>query len=44
VLLAQRVTRIVPLAWIRVGAALLYALLGALTLLGYASFGALRGP
>src|SRR5665213_21895 len=39
VLLAQHVTRIVPLNWIRVAAALVYAVLGVLTLLGYAGLG-----
>jgi putative Ca2+/H+ antiporter (TMEM165/GDT1 family) len=39
VLLARHVTRIVPLKWIRVAAALVYALLGVLTLLGYAGLG-----
>ncbi len=39
VLLARQVTRIVPLKWIRVAAALVYAVLGVLTLLGYAGLG-----
>jgi putative Ca2+/H+ antiporter (TMEM165/GDT1 family) len=39
VLLAQHVTRIVPLNWIRVVAASVYAVLGVLTLLGYAGLG-----
>jgi putative Ca2+/H+ antiporter (TMEM165/GDT1 family) len=39
VLLAKHVTRVVPLQWIRAAAALVYALLGVLTLLGYASLG-----
>ena len=39
VLLAGRVTRIMPLRWIRLGAAIAYALLGALTLCGYAPLG-----
>jgi putative Ca2+/H+ antiporter (TMEM165/GDT1 family) len=39
VLLAQHVTRIVPLESIRVAAALVYAVLGVLTLLGYAGLG-----
>ena len=39
VLLADRVTRIVPLQWIRIAAALVYALLGVLTLLGIAGLG-----
>ncbi|MGA8709276.1 MAG: TMEM165/GDT1 family protein [Steroidobacteraceae bacterium] len=39
VLLASRITRIVPLNWIRVAAALVYAVLGVLTLLGIASLG-----
>jgi len=39
VLLAQHVTRIVPLKLIRVAAALVYAVLGVLTLLGYAGLG-----
>jgi putative Ca2+/H+ antiporter (TMEM165/GDT1 family) len=39
VLLAQHVTRIVPLQSIRLVAAVVYALLGVLTLLGYAGLG-----
>jgi len=39
VLLAERITRLVPLKWIRVVAALAYALLGVLSLLGYAGVG-----
>ncbi len=39
VLLAERLTRIVPLRWIRLAAALVYALLGVLTLIGYARLG-----
>jgi len=39
VLLAERVTRVVPLRWIRLLAALVYAVLGLLTLLGYAGLG-----
>lgn len=39
VLLAEKVTRVVPLKWIRVAAALVYALLGVLTLLGFAGLG-----
>lgn len=39
VLLAQHVTRIVPLQWIRLAAAMVYAALGVLTLLGYAGVG-----
>jgi putative Ca2+/H+ antiporter (TMEM165/GDT1 family) len=39
VLLAERITRIVPLKWIRIAAALVYALLGVLTLLGIAGLG-----
>ncbi|HEV7985433.1 MAG TPA: TMEM165/GDT1 family protein [Steroidobacteraceae bacterium] len=39
VLLAEKVTRVVPLNWIRVAAALVYALLGVLTLLGFAGLG-----
>jgi Ca2+/H+ antiporter, TMEM165/GDT1 family len=39
VLLAQHVTRIVPLKWIRIAAALVYALLGVLTLTGRAGLG-----
>src|ERR1700693_900637 len=39
VLLAEKVTRVVPLKWIRVAAALVYALLGVLTLLGFAGIG-----
>jgi putative Ca2+/H+ antiporter (TMEM165/GDT1 family) len=39
VLLASRITRIVPLNWIRVAAALVYAVLGVLTLLGIAGLG-----
>ncbi len=39
VLLASRITRIVPLQWIRVAAALVYAVLGVLTLLGFAGLG-----
>src|SRR5579862_8399283 len=39
VLLAAKVTRIVPLRWIRFAAALVYALLGVLTLLGIAGIG-----
>jgi putative Ca2+/H+ antiporter (TMEM165/GDT1 family) len=39
VLLAEKVTRVVPLNWIRVAAALVYALLGVLTLLGFAGHG-----
>jgi putative Ca2+/H+ antiporter (TMEM165/GDT1 family) len=39
VLLAARITRIVPLKWIRIAAALVYAVLGILTLLGIAGLG-----
>ena len=39
VLLAEHVTRIVPLHWIRLAAAMVYAALGVLTLLGYAGVG-----
>jgi Ca2+/H+ antiporter, TMEM165/GDT1 family len=39
VLLAERLTRVVPLRWIRLLAAIVYALLGVLTLLGYAGLG-----
>jgi putative Ca2+/H+ antiporter (TMEM165/GDT1 family) len=39
VLLAQHVTRVVPLKWIRIAAALVYALLGVLTLTGRAGLG-----
>jgi len=39
VLLAERITRLVPLKWIRVVAALAYTLLGVLSLLGYAGVG-----
>ncbi|HEY2419250.1 MAG TPA: TMEM165/GDT1 family protein [Steroidobacteraceae bacterium] len=39
VLLAEHVTRIVPLKWMRVAAALVYAVLGVLTLMGYAGLG-----
>jgi Ca2+/H+ antiporter, TMEM165/GDT1 family len=39
VLLAEKITRVVPLKWIRVAAALVYALLGVLTLLGIAGLG-----
>jgi len=39
VLLAAQVTRIVPVRWIRIAAALVYALLGVLTLLGIAGLG-----
>jgi putative Ca2+/H+ antiporter (TMEM165/GDT1 family) len=39
VLLANHVTRVVPLKWIRLAAAFVYALLGVLTLLGYAGLG-----
>ncbi|MGA2562474.1 MAG: TMEM165/GDT1 family protein [Steroidobacteraceae bacterium] len=39
VLLAGRVTRVLPLRWIRLGAAIAYALLGALTLCGLAPLG-----
>lgn len=39
VLLADKVTRVVPLKWIRLAAALVYALLGVLTLLGIAGLG-----
>ncbi len=39
VLLAGHLTRIVPLRWIRLAAALVYALLGVLTLIGYARLG-----
>jgi putative Ca2+/H+ antiporter (TMEM165/GDT1 family) len=39
VLLAQRLTRVVSLKSIRVAAALVYAVLGVLTLLGYAGLG-----
>jgi Ca2+/H+ antiporter, TMEM165/GDT1 family len=39
VLLAERLTRVVPLRWIRALAALVYALLGVLTLLGVAGLG-----
>jgi putative Ca2+/H+ antiporter (TMEM165/GDT1 family) len=39
VLLAQHVTRVMPLKWIRIAAALVYALLGVLTLTGRAALG-----
>jgi putative Ca2+/H+ antiporter (TMEM165/GDT1 family) len=39
VLLAEHVTRIVPLKWMRLAAALVYAVLGVLTLMGYAGLG-----
>jgi len=39
VLLAGRVTRVLPLRWIRLGAAIAYALFGALTLSGLAPLG-----
>lgn len=39
VLLAQKLTRVVSLNWIRIAAALVYALLGVLTLLGIAGLG-----
>jgi putative Ca2+/H+ antiporter (TMEM165/GDT1 family) len=39
VLLAEHITRVVPMKWIRAAAALIYALLGVLTLLGYAGLG-----
>jgi putative Ca2+/H+ antiporter (TMEM165/GDT1 family) len=39
VLLASRITRVVPLKWIRIAAALVYAVLGVLTLLGIAGLG-----
>ena len=39
VLLAGRVTRIMPLRWIRLAAALAYGVLGVLTLLGFAPLG-----
>jgi Ca2+/H+ antiporter, TMEM165/GDT1 family len=39
VLLAQHVTRVVPLKWIRIAAAVVYALLGVLTLTGRAGLG-----
>ena len=39
VLLAGRVMRTLPLRWIRLGAALAYSVLGALTLLGFAPLG-----
>jgi putative Ca2+/H+ antiporter (TMEM165/GDT1 family) len=39
VLLAQRLTRVVSLKSIRVAAALVYVVLGVLTLLGYAGLG-----
>jgi putative Ca2+/H+ antiporter (TMEM165/GDT1 family) len=39
VLLADKVTRVVALKWIRLAAALVYALLGVLTLLGIAGLG-----
>jgi putative Ca2+/H+ antiporter (TMEM165/GDT1 family) len=39
VLLAHRLTRVVSLRSIRVAAALVYAVLGVLTLLGYAGLG-----
>jgi Ca2+/H+ antiporter, TMEM165/GDT1 family len=39
VLLANHVTRVVPLKWIRLAAALLYALLGVLSLLGHGGLG-----
>jgi putative Ca2+/H+ antiporter (TMEM165/GDT1 family) len=39
VMLAGHLTRVVPIRWIRIAAALVYALLGALTLTGYAGLG-----
>ncbi len=44
VLLAERVTRALPLRWIRLGAAGLYAVLGVVTLLGHADLGPPQRP
>ena len=35
----NHITRVVPLKWIRIAAALVYAVLGVLTLTGYAGLG-----